>query len=153
MDKSPDIKADIMPTTRVAGDISRVSFPVIRSMLSYSAEPIIMGMESKKEKVVASSFPTPCKRIADIVAPLLDTPGKTAIPCKTPVNILVLVSISAVLRNLKFSPAYNKHAVKTNPQPSSLPSISDGASNLKTNASTTVGTHARIIYPLVLLIG
>ena len=110
-------------------------------------------MESKKEKVVASSFSTPCKRIADIVAPLLDTPGKTAIPCKTPVNILVLVSISAVLRNLKFSPAYNKHAVKTNPQPSSLPSISDGASNLKTNANTTVGTHARIIYPLVLLIG
>ena len=102
MDKSPDIKADIMPTTRVAGDISRASFPVIRSMLSYSAEPIIMGMESKKEKVVASSFSTPCKRIADIVAPLLDTPGKTAIPCKTPVNILVFVSISAVLRDLKF---------------------------------------------------
>ena len=79
---------------------------------------------------------------ADIVAPLLDTPGKTAIPCKTPVNILVLGDKSADLVELKFSPRYNNIDVSTNPHPKSLPSKSEGNSNLNKNANATVGTHA-----------
>lgn len=79
---------------------------------------------------------------ADMVAPLLDTPGKTAIPCKTPVNILVLGDKSADLVELKFSPRYNNNDVSTKPHPKSLPSKSEGNSSLNKNANATVGTHA-----------
>lgn len=56
---SPDKNAEIIPATTAAGAIERVAFPVNKSRLSYSAEPKIMGMDSKNENVVAAFFSTP----------------------------------------------------------------------------------------------
>lgn len=102
MDISPDKNADIAPTARATGDTVSANDPLASSMISSMAEPIIMGIDSKNEKFAASDFSTPCRVSADIVAPLRDTPGSTAIPCKTPVKMLFLVLRSVVSVGLKF---------------------------------------------------
>ena len=57
--KSPDKNAEVMPTIIVHGEIEIAALPLIKSMLSYSAEPMIMGIESKNENVVAACLFTP----------------------------------------------------------------------------------------------
>ena len=52
---------------------------------STTAPPTITGTDSKKENSAASEELTPKNFIVDMVAPLRDSPGKTATPCATPV--------------------------------------------------------------------
>lgn len=56
---SPDINAEIIPVAIAHGDIEIGVFESAISTPSYNAEPMIIGIESRKEKVVASSFFTP----------------------------------------------------------------------------------------------
>ena len=81
MAKIPDKKAVKVP--RIKGKISpvaRVNSPLNRSTLSRMSEPTMMGIDIKKEKSVALVLSTPESLKVVIVAPLLDMPGKTAIP-------------------------------------------------------------------------
>lgn len=57
--KSPDKNAEAIPTIIAHGEIEIATFPLIKSRLSYSAEPMIMGIESKNENVVAACLSTP----------------------------------------------------------------------------------------------
>ena len=57
--KSPDKKGDIIPTIIAHGEIEIATFPLIKSRLSYNAEPMIIGMESKNENVVAACLSMP----------------------------------------------------------------------------------------------
>ena len=142
MDTKPEINADTVPMISGSVAISRATEPRARSIPSKIAEPIIIGMESRKEKLAASVLSTPCRRRAEIVAPLRDTPGSTAIPCKTPVKMLFLPFKRAVSDFLNISLAVSRHAVSTNPKPNSCPDISPGARYLNISASATVGTQA-----------
>ena len=81
MAKHPDKKAVIVP--RIRGKMSAVArenSPEIKGRSSRIAEPKITGIDIKKEKSAASFLSTPTRDKAVIVAPLRDTPGKTAIP-------------------------------------------------------------------------
>lgn len=57
--KSPDKNAEAIPTIIVHGEIEIATFPLIKSRLSYSAEPMIIGIESKNENAVAACLFTP----------------------------------------------------------------------------------------------
>ena len=57
--KSPDKNAEVMPTIIAHGEIEIATFPLIKSRLSYNAEPMIIGMESKNENVVAACLSMP----------------------------------------------------------------------------------------------
>ena len=48
--KSPDKKADIIPTIIAHGEIEIATFPLIKSRLSYNAEPMIIGDGKQKRK-------------------------------------------------------------------------------------------------------
>ena len=57
--KSPDKNAEVMPTIIVHGEIEIAALPLIKSRLSYNAEPMIIGIESKNENVVAACLFAP----------------------------------------------------------------------------------------------
>ena len=81
MAKQPDKKAVIVP--KIKGKISsveRVYPPLKTSAPSRISEPKMMGIDIKKEKSADCFLSTPASCKAVIVAPLLDIPGKTAIP-------------------------------------------------------------------------
>ena len=79
--KHPETKAVNVP--KIKGKISLVgsaNSPLKRSILSRMSEPKMMGIDIKKEKSALVFLSTPERRKAVIVAPLLEIPGKTAIP-------------------------------------------------------------------------
>lgn len=77
----PEMKAVIVPKTRGKTSlVGSVNSPLKRSTLSRIREPKMMGIDIKKEKSAAVRLSTPESRKAVMVAPLLDMPGKTAIP-------------------------------------------------------------------------
>ena len=81
MAKHPDKKAVTVPRIRgKTSAVARVKSPEIMGTISRIAEPKITGIDIKKEKSAASFLSTPTRVKAVIVAPLRDTPGKTAIP-------------------------------------------------------------------------
>ena len=86
MATSPEKNATTIPMTTQYHGMDMTNPPLARSIISTIAEPKIMGIDNKNEKLDAVFLSTPRKVKVEIVAPLLDTPGSTAIPCKTPVN-------------------------------------------------------------------
>ena len=108
-----------------------------------------MGIDMRNEKVEAAFLSTPKKVKLEIVAPLLDTPGNTAIPCKKPLNMLVLTDKVLFCFNFRFSPTNKSVAVSTNPNPKNPPVSRLGNASLKRSASATVGTQASTKRPLV----
>ena len=79
--KQPETKAVIVPKARgKMSFVGKVNSPLKRSMLSRISEPTMMGIDIKKEKSADCFLSTPDSRRAVMVAPLLDMPGKTAIP-------------------------------------------------------------------------
>ena len=81
MAKIPDTKAVIVPKTMgKMSVVAMVNSPLNRSTPSRIREPKIMGIDIKKEKSADCFLSTPERRNAVMVAPLLDMPGKTAIP-------------------------------------------------------------------------
>ena len=81
MAKHPDKKAVTVPRIRgKTSAVARVNSPETKGTISRIAEPKITGIDIKKEKSADSFLSTPTRLKAVIVAPLRDTPGKTAIP-------------------------------------------------------------------------
>ena len=81
MAKIPDTKAVNVPKTMVKiSMVSTVNSPLNKSTHSRIREPKMLGIDIKKEKSAHCVLSTPERRRAVIVAPLLDMPGKTAIP-------------------------------------------------------------------------
>ena len=60
------------------------------------------GIDIKNEKVAADSRLTPVAKIVDIVVPLRDKPGTTAIPWAIPTAIADLMPTSRSLLGMKF---------------------------------------------------
>lgn len=61
------------------------TFSATQSKISNSIEPRITGILIRKENSVTSFFSAPQSSPAQIVAPDLEIPGKTASPCATPI--------------------------------------------------------------------
>lgn len=77
---SPETKEIATPNTMHHQGMDSEKPLFARSMVSTTAEPKMTGIDIRKEKFEAVFLSTPRKVKLDIVAPLLDTPGRTAIP-------------------------------------------------------------------------
>ena len=77
---NPEMNAVNTPTTIATGEYEMFCGMVKNSTLSKTAEARIIGIESKNENSKASSFGTPKSIRVEMVAPLRDMPGSTAMP-------------------------------------------------------------------------
>ena len=114
------------------------------SQISTTPLAKIIGMESKKENSAASEAFTPKNFITEIVAPLRERPGNTAIPCATPVTMAGRTP-HCERRSCglySFCDKTISTMVSVNPTGSSFSIRVSGTNNLTSNASAKVGTLA-----------
>ncbi len=140
--KIPDKKATKTPKQQ--GPISCCASieDCVISTDSKISEPMMIGIDSKNEKLKAVSFSTPQSIKAVIVEPLLESPGKTAIPCKTPVKVAFLTSKHLFWLFAKILVSVKRKQVAMKPSARKEPFKTSGANFLNSKAMQTVGIVA-----------
>lgn len=86
--KNPNIDGKTILGTIMGSELK------IAPITSNIIDAIIIGIESKNENLLAFSLLLPHRIAVHIVAPLLEIPGKTAIPCANPIIKAELLLIS-----------------------------------------------------------
>ncbi len=143
-ERSPTIKALKKEIMAGATPTSKRGVPALEaSKISNSIEPRMTGMLSINENSALSSLFAPLRTAAQIVVPLRESPGKTAMPCARPTQTEFLKPNGEPRFLAKYSVKISRSAVSMKHTGSSSPPNELSKNSLKANTTTSVRSVER----------